>query len=152
MSVLVRNKKTSNVPVSVNDIFDTGSFLSPSIFDIDSDLLDRNVSIPNANIYENEKDYKIKLAVPGLEKKDMKIEVDNGILTISGEKEEEKKEEKGNYRRREFTYNSFCRSFTLPENSLPDKIDAKYENGILNLSIPKKEITVQKPKKEIKVS
>ena len=54
--------------------------------------------------------------------------------------------------RREFSYNSFSRSFTLPENSLPDKIEAKYENGVLRLELPKKEVTVSTPKKEIKVS
>jgi len=152
MTVLVRKTNGSSVPVEVNDYCDTSAFVSPSIFDIDSDLWDRNVSIPNANIIENEKSYKIELAIPGLDKKDIKIETDNGILTISTEKEEETNEENGRYKRREYSYDSFSRSFTLPENSYPDKIDAKYEKGILNLSIPKKDVTPLKPKKEIKVS
>ena len=101
---------------------------------------------------EREKEFRIELAAPGLEKKDFKVEVLNGNLTISAEKKEEKKEETKNYRRKEFSYNSFSRSFTLPDNCMHDKIDAKYENGILHLTLPKKEITVSKPKKEIKVS
>lgn len=141
-------------PSIVSDFFDTGRLL-PSIFDADTDLFDFNggsLVIPNANIAENEKDYKIEVAVPGLEKKDFKIEVDNGVLTVSAEKEEEEKESRKNYKRREFSYRSFSRSFSLPDNSLPDKIDAKYDNGILTLSIPKKEVTISKPVKEIKVS
>ena len=93
----------------------------------------------------------VELAAPGLEKKDFKIELENQVLTVSSEKEEEKKEETKNFKRREFSYNSFSRSFQLPEDVLSDKIDAKYENGILKLSVPKKEVTVSKPKKEIKV-
>ena len=62
------------------------------------------------------------------------------------------KEEKKNYTRREYSYNSFSRSFTLPDNSSPDKINAKYENGVLNITLPKKEVNVSKPVKEIKVS
>ena len=92
------------------------------------------------------------MAAPGLERKDFKVEVENGMLCISSEKEEESKEEKKNYTRREYSYNSFSRSFTLPDNSLPDKINAKYENGVLHITLPKKEVTVQKLAKEIKVS
>ena len=87
-----------------------------------------------------------------MEKKDFKVEVINNILTVSSEQEEEKKEENKNYTRREFFYNSFSRSFSLPDNSLPDKIDAKYDNGILTLTLPKKEVTTPKPVKEIKVN
>lgn len=129
--------------------------LFPTVFDLNTDLFrlnDLSSVVPNANIAENEKDYKIEVAAPGLEKKDFKVQVENGILTVSGEKEEEDKEERKNYKRREFSYRSFSRSFTLPENSLPDKIEAKYDNGILTLSLPKKEIEVSKPVKQIKVS
>ena len=152
MSLLVKTRAT--LPSLLSDLFDTGR-LFPSVFDLDSDMMDINggsIRIPNSNIVENEKDFKIELAAPGLERKDFKVEVDNNILTISAEKEEEKKEDRKNYRRREFSYNSFSRSFTLPENSVPDRIDAKYENGILRLTLPKKEVTISKPTKEIKVS
>ena len=151
MSLIVRNK--SLLP-SVSDFFDTGKFFSPSIFDFDGDLLDRDGAqlVPEANIIENEKDFRIDIAAPGLEKKDFNVAVQDGMLTVSAEKKEEKKEDRKNFRRREFSYNSFSRSFTLPDNLLADKIDAKYENGVLRLTLPKKEVTISKPKNEIKVS
>jgi len=151
MSVVVRNKTV--FPSLVSKFFKNET-LFPSFLDFDGDLLNVNggsLSLPNANIIENSKDYKIELAAPGLERKDFKVEVDNGVLSISAEKEEEKKEEHKNYRRREFSYNSFSRAFTLPDNCIADKIEAKYEGGILNISVPKKEASITKPVKEIKV-
>lgn len=74
------------------------------------------------------------------------------MLTVSAEKEHESKTENKTYRSREFSYSSFYRSFVLPENLILDKIDAKYENGILKLMLPKKEVTVSKPVKQIKVA
>jgi HSP20 family protein len=114
--------------------------------------MDFSVQAPSVNIIENNKEFKVELAAPGLSKKDFKIEIENRVLSISSEIEEEREEEDENYKRREFSYNSFSRSFQLPEDVLADKIDAKYEGGILKLNIPKKEVTVSKPKKEIKVS
>jgi HSP20 family protein len=150
MSLIVRNR--SLLP-NVSNFFDTGKFFSPGIFDFDGDLdFDSSLVVPEANIIENDKDFRIEIAAPGLEKKDFNVTFQNGMLVVSAEKEEEKKESKKNYMRREFSYNSFSRSFNLPENSLPDKIEAKYENGVLRLMLPKKEVTVSKPKKEIKVS
>lgn len=111
-----------------------------------------NLSIvPDANIIENPNDFQIELAAPGLEKKDFKIEMKNGSVCISAEKEEEKKENNKNFRRREFSFSSFSRTFTLPDNILKDKIDAKYENGVLKLTLPKKEISPAEPVKQIKV-
>ena len=142
------------LPSLTNRLFSTDDFFGQSLLDFEGGLLDRDGSfmLPDVNIIENGKDFKIELAAPGLEKKDFKIEVQDGMLNISAEKEEEREEKDMNYRRREFSYSSFSRSFTLPENSITDKIDAKYENGILRLSLPKKEVTVSKPVKEIKVS
>jgi HSP20 family protein len=138
-------------PTLTSDLFDTGFF--PRLWDF-SDFIgsDWAMNAPSVNIAENENSYKIELAAPGLEKKDFKIAVNNGMITISAEKKEEKKEEKDNYVRREFSYNTFTRSFRLPENCLTDKIDARYDNGVLCLMLPKKEVTVTKPVKEIKVS
>lgn len=148
MTLLV--KRNGNLfPRVVNDLLDTDSFFAPALFD---NAWDFSVKMPSANITENGKDYKIELAAPGLEKKDFKIELENKVLTISSEKEEEKKEENKNFKRREFSYSSFSRSFQLPEDVLADKIDAKYENGLLKLTVPKKEVAVSNPKKEIKVS
>lgn len=152
MSQLTKTNR-SLFPV-VSDLLGTDRLFS-NVFDLNTDLFrlnDGSLLVPNANIAENEKDYKIEVAAPGLQKKDFKVQVENGVLTVSGEKEEEEKEERKNYRRKEFSYRSFSRSFTLPENSLPDKIEAKYDNGILTLSLPKKEVAVSKPVKEIKVS
>ena len=154
LTVKKRSGNGSLFPRLVNDFFNTDRFFSPSILDFEGNLLNREdlVAMPEANIIENDKDFKIELAAPGLEKKDFKVEVQDGVLSISAEKEQEKKEESKNFKRREFTYNSFARSFSLPENCLSDKIEAKYESGILHLSLPKKEMTISKPAKEIKVS
>ncbi|MBI1767179.1 MAG: Hsp20/alpha crystallin family protein [Bacteroidetes bacterium] len=140
-------------PTLLSDFFGASPVLSPNLFDVDLDLLPSRlgINVPTANISETEKEYQIQLAAPGLAKKDFKIETDNGVLTISAEKEE-KAESKNGYARTEYSFNSFSRSFTLPENSKPDNINAKYEDGILKLTVPKKEITSVKPKKEIAVS
>lgn len=151
---LALRKNRSSLPAMMSDLLDTGRFFTSDFLDFDTDLMNLNAGaqIPSVNILENAKDYSVELAAPGLERKDFKVEVDNGVLTISAEKEEESKEEGENYKRREFSYNAFKRSFDLPENVITDKIDAKYENGVLRMSIPKKEVTVLKPKKEIKIS
>lgn len=145
--IVKRNR--SLFPGLVNNLLDSGVFFGPELL---NNAIDFSLKVPSANITESESDYKIELAAPGLQKGDFKIELDNNVLTVSSEKEEEKKEEEKDYKRREFSYSSFSRSFQLPENILADKIDAKYENGVLKLSIPKKEITVSASKKEIKVS
>ncbi len=106
--------------------------------------------IPAANITENEKSFDIEIAAPGLKKEDFKINLENNVLTVSTEKEAEKKEETKNYTRKEFVYGSFCRSFTMPKTVETDQIKASYENGILKLELPKKEET--KITKEIVVS
>jgi len=113
---------------------------------------DQSLRVPEVNIVENAKGYQIELAAPGMDRKDFRIDVQNGVLTISAEKEDEKNEEGKNFRRREFSYNSFSRSFTLPENLLDEKIDASYDNGILKLVLPKKEAKPEKPARQIKVA
>ena len=153
MTLTVR-KNGSMFPTLVNDFFERDRLL-PDLFDLENSLLNKwdvAAVVPSANIIENHKDFKIELAAPGLEKKDFKIEVDNGYLTISAETKEEKDEKKENYRRKEFSYHAFTRSFLLPDNSITDKVDAKYEDGLLKLTIPKKDVAVKNPKKEIKVS
>ncbi|MCU0398874.1 MAG: Hsp20/alpha crystallin family protein [Cyclobacteriaceae bacterium] len=89
--------------------------------------------------------------VPAVNKKDFKINIENGVMTIFTETKEEKEEKEENFTRREFNYTSFTRSFNLPENVNPDKIDAKYENGILRVLIAKKVLTTEKPMKTIEV-
>ena len=110
------------------------------------------MNVPSANVTETPKEYLVELAVPGLERKDFKVEIDNHILMVSSEKKEEKKVEMEGYTKREFSYNSFSRSFALPDNVKEGNIDAKYLDGILKISIPKREVTVTKPTREISVS
>lgn len=145
-------------PSLVSDFFSPGSFWSSvwptGFFDVDVNELPARlgVTVPSANVLENEKEYRIELAAPGLEKKDFKIEMENDVLTISAEKTEEKSEKENGYTRKEYAYNSFSRSFSMPENFKADKIDAKYADGILKITVPKKEVTPMKPKKEIAIS
>lgn len=104
------------------------------------------MNVPAVNVSETDKEFKLCIAAPGLEKKDFKVEAFDEMLTISAEHETEKKEEKnGRFNRREYNYSSWSRSFTLPENCDAGKIDAAYNNGELKILIPK--IEVKEPKK-----
>lgn len=152
---LVKTKTNGDLfPQSVSDFFNTDFFGRPSIFDFNGNFPRFNLlnKVPSVNITETSEGYEVEIAAPGLTKKDFKIETDNDLLTISSEKKDEQEEEKENYWRKEFSYHSFSRSFHLPKNSLPEKIEAKYEDGILKLTLPKKEVSASKPKKEIKVA
>ena len=111
----------------------------------------RVLTVPPVNVFESETAYKIELAAPGLKKEDIKINLDNDVLTISAEIEEKEITEEGQYTKKEFDYNNFARSFTLPESADREKIEAKSENGVLIITISKKEEVVNKPKQiEIK--
>jgi len=94
----------------------------------------------------------LEVAVPGFSKDDFSIDVDHHTLTITGEKKEETKEEKENYTRKEFSYASFKRVFTLPETVNGENISAAYENGILRVQLPKKTEEKKENKKTIKVA
>ncbi len=96
-----------------------------------------NRDMPALNVLDLEKEYRLELAAPGLDKADFKITVENNYLVISADKKQEQAESKEQYSRREFSYQSFKRMYELPENVDMESISAKYENGILNLSIPK---------------
>ncbi len=109
-------------------------------------------SIPSVNIYETDGEFHVEMAAPGMSKDDFKVELDNNMLTISSQKETEEKDENKNYQRREYSYQSFVRSFHLPDSAEAEKINAKYTDGVLNLVIPKKEEAKRKPVKTIKIS
>jgi len=113
-----------------------------------------NNNVPAVNIKESDTHFDIEVAAPGKSKDDFSIEIDHQVLTISSEKksETEEKDSKGNYTRREFSYSSFRRSFTLPESVNSDSIKAIYENGILNVTLPKKEEALPKPKRLIEIA
>ncbi len=107
--------------------------------------------IPAVNIKEENDKFVMEMAAPGLKKEDFNINLDNYQLTISSEAKKEKEDKKDNYTRREFLYSSFSRSFTLPKTVDVDKIKADYKNGVLMVTLPKKEEEA-KLTKQIKIS
>ncbi len=109
-------------------------------------------NIPAVNIKEDDASFSLELAAPGISKEDFKIDLDNDVLTISSEKKSENEEANKGYTRKEFSYHSFKRSFTIPESVDPNAIGASYENGVLTVALPKKEEAVVKPNREIKIS
>jgi HSP20 family protein len=142
MSILKKNngglKTTRNYG---NDMLPVFSNLIERLFDTElMPSMRSDMNLPAVNINETKDEFKIEVAAPGLKKEDFKINLDNNVLTISSEKEESKEENDENIRRREFSYSSFMRSFQLPEQEVDsEKIQAKYENGILKIELPKKE-------------
>jgi HSP20 family protein len=140
-------------------------FPSFSRFWDDDDLFNRNMSnwglsnysdttLPAVNIRETKDSYEVEMAAPGMKKEDFKVELDRNILTISSEKSEEHEEqgEEEKYSRKEFSYQSFQRSFNLPKEVVDeDKIEARYREGVLHLTIPKREEAKQKPPRKIEI-
>lgn len=133
----------------------------PEMSNIMNNLVDRsplfdqptiNSTIPSVNIYETDDDFQIEVAAPGYKKKDFSIEVENNTLTLSAKKETKGQEELI-VRKRQFNYESFERSFTLPKSSADDsKVKASYIDGILTISIAKKEAAKPKPARVIEVA
>ena len=119
-----------------------------------SNFSDTNTTVPTVNIKETAENYEVEVAAPGMTKKDFKVELDGNLLSISSEStyQKEQKEDK-QYSRKEFSYQSFLRTFTLHKDVVDiDKIEAKYDNGLLQLLIPKKEEAKQKPARLILIS
>ncbi len=112
----------------------------------------RNGGLPAVNIKDNIKSFELELAVPGYKKEDMKVNVENGVLTISSEMKKENEEEKKGFTRREFSYSSFKRSFQLPENVDGDSVKANFVDGVLKLTLPKMHALPEKKGKEIRIS
>ena len=102
-------------------------------------LFGKMTTVPPVNIMENEDNYVLSIAVPGLKKEDFKIGLDGLMLTISTETQEEREEMEEKFTRSEYNFYSFSRSFTLPEDVKPELIEAKYENGLLTITLPRKE-------------
>jgi len=111
----------------------------------------RIMNMPAVNITEQKDDYLVSLAAPGMKKEDFKIDMDGNMLTISSEKEETKEEKEKKFTRKEYNYSSFSRSFTLPDEVNKEKIDAKYEDGVLKISLPRKEEAKKPAAKHIAV-
>jgi HSP20 family protein len=129
---LANGTKNHSVNPFFSDVFD--SILNDSFL---SDKLATRV--PAVNIAETENGFEIELAAPGLKKEDFKISLDKNVLTVSADKKTENVEEGKKFSKREYSYNSFTRSFTLPEVADHGKIEAGYTDGILKLSVAKKE-------------
>lgn len=147
MSLVKRNYY--NVP-TLNRFFD--DFFTKDLFANGENDLSRFAARPAVNIKETEKSFDLELSAPGLDKKDFNIELNEDVLTISYESKAENEVKDENYRRREFSVRSFKRSFTLPDTLDGDKIQARYESGILNLVIPKKPEAQPQPVRTIKIS
>lgn len=111
-----------------------------------------NRVVPPVNIIETDEAYQVELMAPGLKKENFNIEVDNDLLTISSEIKAENNQQDGKFTKREFTYSSFRRSFTLPETIKEDEINASYQDGILKVALPKKEEALPKPKRLIEIA
>lgn len=136
-------------------LMDTNLFPSSFAGLFDNLMSDREVmsKVPAVNIKETDNNYVLELSAPGYGKDEIKIEVENEVLSISGEHKTENEEKEGTtYTRREFSYGAFKRSFSLPETIDSDNIEAKCDNGIVKITLSKKEEAKPKPPRSIKIS
>jgi HSP20 family protein len=152
MKTLVKNNGNlfPSVPSLLNDFF-ADDWLSSTL----ANWRPNGSTLPAVNVSETNDSFNIEVAAPGMKREDFKVELDNHMLTISSQREEsrEEKSEDDSYTRREFNYQSFQRSFALPENKVDgEKIAARYADGILYITVPKKEDARVKPVKQISIS
>lgn len=124
-------KFKDNFPSFLDEFFGGDIFDSPRKAGIGN-------SMPAVNVKEKEGNFELEVAAPGMKKEDFKIELDNNVLGISSESKSEDETNQEKYTRREFSYRSFNRTFTLPENVDAEKIKANYSDGVLKIEIPKK--------------
>ncbi|WP_164110205.1 MULTISPECIES: Hsp20/alpha crystallin family protein [Sphingobacterium] len=152
MSLSLRKK--NNLPSLMSDWLNpVPSIFDRDFFDVDFGFFNKRIglNVPSVNISENQKDYVFEVAAPGLSREDFKLQVENHILCISAEKTEEASEEKNGYTRQEYSFNTFQRTFSLPEHVKENEINARYEDGILKITVPKSEETTVKPSHTIPV-
>ena len=138
--------RRGSLPSIVDDFF--GKDMLSNVFDD----YQTGICIPAVNIIEGKEDFRIEVAAPGLNKDDFSIDVKNNVLFISSEKSQQDENKAEKIMRREFSYTSFSRSFSLPNTIDTDKITANHKDGILNIVIPKKEEAKEKPARQIKIS
>jgi len=149
MSVIKRNGNSLPAFPSLFDDFFSREFFNWG----NSNFSSTSTTVPAVNIKENAEEFKVEVAAPGMEKKDFNIVLDGNQLTISSAKQHEETKKEESYTRREFSYQSFTRSFQLPKDVVDaEKIMATYENGLLKLTIPKKEEAKQKAPKQISIN
>lgn len=129
-------------------------FFMPGIFDDDFFPVSTRYKgyMPAVNIREDKKNFTLDLALPGMDKKDIRIDLNEDVLTISSERRDESEESSNGYKKREFACSSFCRSFQIPENVNKDKIEASYKDGILNIKLPKMEEEKHNISRQVKVT
>jgi HSP20 family protein len=142
---LIKKNQNAFIPSLMEELFRPDFFGGAQSF---------SNSIPAVNIKETEKDFVIEVAAPGFSKEHFNVELDNNLLSISSETKNKSEEsnDKEKYTRKEFSYASFKRSFTLPETVNAENIEANYENGLLLLTLPKKQEALPKPKRLIEIA
>ncbi|MCW5898403.1 MAG: Hsp20/alpha crystallin family protein [Flavobacteriales bacterium] len=155
MSTLIPTRKSL-----LSRFFDDDAFGFPEGF-LDDDrfmparLFERpffkEMKMPAVNIQDNTDHFAIDLAVPGFKKDDLKVQLKDGVLTISSERKAEHEEEKKGYTRKEWSFASFSRAFVLPENTDADSLKAKYDDGVLKLTLKKTKAATESKAKEIKI-
>lgn len=149
MSVIRRNGNSLPAFPSIFDDFFSREFFNWG----NSNFSPTSTTVPAVNIKESADEFKVEVAAPGMEKKDFNITLDGNQLTISSARQYEETKKEENYTRREFSYQSFTRTFQLPKDVVDsEKIMATYENGLLKLTIPKKEEARQKEPKQISIN
>lgn len=151
---LVKWRRPSENGQSNNQLMFNSPFSSifENFFNDDLFVREHASFVPSVNVSEEKDKFNIELSAPGFNKEDFKLEVEKGVLSISGKHQTAKETAEKNYTRKEFNYGSFQRSFTLPENVNEENITAKYENGILKVELNKKEKEVEKTAKQILIS
>jgi HSP20 family protein len=146
MSTQALTKATERMPSLFDDFFKPWN----EWFD-NGNIWGRVMNVPAVNITENKDEYLVSLAVPGMKKDDFTIDVNGNMLTISSEKEERKEEKEKKFTRKEYSYSSFSRSFTLPDEINKEKIEATYEDGVLKIALPRREEAKKPSAKHIAV-
>ena len=143
--------RSVNRPSNTLDRFFSDKFFNDNFI---RDTWNRTFSqvTPAVNIIEHANSFDIELAAPGLNKEDFHLNLDKDLLTVKVAKEVKTVEDGPKWHRKEFSFNSFERSFRLPETIAEDKIGAKYENGVLRVTLPKRDEAVEKPSREIEIS
>jgi HSP20 family protein len=127
-------------------------FYMSDFFNDDFFPVSSKTTLPAVNIREDDKGYVLDLAIPGMDKKDLKIDVNEDVLTISSEVKNESEEKNDGYKRKEFSYSAFSRSFYIPENADREKIGANYKDGVLSVTLPKQMEEKNKISKTIEIS
>lgn len=153
MGTLVKTNGDGSLFPAIPSLFD--DFFTRDLFNWNAGNFSNGNTLPAVNIRETGNSFEIEVAAPGMKKSDFKVELDNDQLVISAqqEKKNDEKDREGNYTRREFSYQTFRRSFSLPERLVEnEKISAKYHDGILHITVPKTEEAKVRPPKQIQIA